>query len=90
MREVSAVEPKWLVEVAPSFFKIADQNTISKRKKQEKIAPLFDKVRLFVFRFSFGQGLDADAWVFVLQFAVTQDDWRLSKMKRASRSSQTF
>ena len=45
MREVSAVEPKWLVEVAPSFFKIADQNTISKHKKQEKIAPLFDKVR---------------------------------------------
>ena len=29
--------------VAPSFFKVADQNTISKRKKQERIAPLFDK-----------------------------------------------
>ncbi|KAL8277312.1 hypothetical protein RQP46_010265 [Phenoliferia psychrophenolica] len=66
MREVCAIEPKWLTEVAPSFFKVANQNTISRRKKSEKIAPLFDK------------------------FALTQDDWRLSKLKRASRSSQTF
>jgi len=66
MREVCAIEPKWLPEVAPSFFKVADQNTISKRKKQERIAPLFDK------------------------YALNQDDWRLSKLKRATRSSQTF
>ncbi|GAA5968666.1 hypothetical protein JCM11641_007718 [Rhodosporidiobolus odoratus] len=66
MREVTAIEPKWLTEVAPSFFKVADQNTISKRKKQEKITPLFDK------------------------FAEHQDAWRLSKLKRATRSSQTF
>lgn len=43
MREVTAIEPKWLTEVAPSFFKVADQNTISKRKKMEKVQPLFDK-----------------------------------------------
>lgn len=43
MREVTAVEPRWLVEVAPAFFKVADQNKISKRKKQEKIQPLFDR-----------------------------------------------
>lgn len=36
MREVTAIEPKWLTEVAPSFFKIADTNTISRRKKNEK------------------------------------------------------
>jgi len=41
---VTAVEPKWLVEVAPQFFKVADANKISKRKRQEKIEPLFNKV----------------------------------------------
>lgn len=46
---VTAVEPKWLVEVAPQFFKVADANKISKRKKQEKIEPLFNKVRLVVY-----------------------------------------
>jgi ATP-dependent RNA helicase DHX8/PRP22 len=40
---VTAVEPKWLVEVAPQFFRVADANKISKRKKQEKIEPLFNK-----------------------------------------------
>ncbi len=41
---VTAIEPKWLVEVAPQYFKVADANKISKRKKQEKIEPLFNKV----------------------------------------------
>ena len=41
---VLAVEPKWLVEVAPQFFKVADANNISKRKRQEKIEPLYNKV----------------------------------------------
>ena len=40
---VTAVEPKWLVKVAPQFFKVADANKISKRKRQEKIEPLFNK-----------------------------------------------
>lgn len=43
--QVTAIEPKWLVEVAPQFFKVADANKISKRKRQEKIEPLFNKVR---------------------------------------------
>jgi ATP-dependent RNA helicase DHX8/PRP22 len=43
MREVIAIEPKWLVEVAPTFFKVADANQISKRKKQEKIEPLYNR-----------------------------------------------
>lgn len=43
---VTAIEPKWLVDVAPQFFQVADANKISKRKKQEKIEPLFNKVRV--------------------------------------------
>ena len=41
---MTAIEPKWLVDVAPQFFKVADANKISKRKKQEKIEPLYNKV----------------------------------------------
>lgn len=66
MHQVTVIEPKWLSEVAPTFFKVADQNKISKRKQQEKIEPLFDR------------------------FAEDKDSWRLSKQKRATRSSQTF
>lgn len=43
MREVMAVEPKWLVELAPRFFKTGDPTKISRRKQREKIEPLFDK-----------------------------------------------
>lgn len=43
MREVIAIEPKWLVEVAPTFFKTTDPNKISKTKRQEKIQPLYNK-----------------------------------------------
>ncbi|KAJ1982518.1 DEAH-box ATP-dependent RNA helicase prp22 [Dimargaris xerosporica] len=43
MREVTAVEPKWLVEVAPRFFRVADANKISRRKRQERIEPLYNK-----------------------------------------------
>lgn len=43
MHQVTVIEPKWLSEVAPTFFRIADQNKISKRKASEKIEPLFDR-----------------------------------------------
>ena len=33
MREVLAIEPKWLLEVAPNYFKQVDDKDISKRKK---------------------------------------------------------
>ncbi|KAJ8702089.1 DEAH-box ATP-dependent RNA helicase prp22 [Pleurotus ostreatus] len=62
---VTAIEPKWLVEVAPQFFQVADANKISKRKRQEKIEPLFNKYE-------------------------KADEWRLSKVRRSARSSQTF
>jgi ATP-dependent RNA helicase DHX8/PRP22 len=45
MREVCAIDPKWLVELAPKFFKRSDPTRLSKRKKQERIEPLWDKYR---------------------------------------------
>jgi ATP-dependent RNA helicase DHX8/PRP22 len=40
MREVCAIEPKWLVDVAPNFFRFSDPTLISHRKKQERLEPL--------------------------------------------------
>lgn len=65
MREVTVVEAKWLVEAAPTFFKIADANKISKRKRQEKIEPLYSKYE-------------------------KPGEWRLSRVRRGGRASQTF
>ncbi len=45
MREVTSIEPKWLTELAPKFFKLSDPTKISKRKRQEKLEPLWDKYR---------------------------------------------
>lgn len=54
MHQVTVIEPKWLSEVAPTFFRVADLNKISKRKAQEKIEPLFDRF-----------ATDKDDWVCV-------------------------
>ena len=43
MRNVMTIEPKWLVELAPNFFKQADPTKMSKSKKSEKIEPLHDR-----------------------------------------------
>jgi len=43
MREMTQIEPKWLVELAPKFFKQCDPNKLSKRKKQERLEPLYDR-----------------------------------------------
>ncbi|KAJ8772558.1 hypothetical protein K2173_027735 [Erythroxylum novogranatense] len=43
MREVTVVDPKLLVELAPRFFKAADPTKMSKRKRQERIEPLYDR-----------------------------------------------
>jgi ATP-dependent RNA helicase DHX8/PRP22 len=43
MHVCSAIEPKWLVEAAPNFFKVAPTDRLSKRKKAERIAPLHNK-----------------------------------------------
>ena len=43
MRNVLAVDAKWLVELAPKFFKKADPNKISRAKMRERIEPLHDR-----------------------------------------------
>jgi ATP-dependent RNA helicase DHX8/PRP22 len=43
MREVTAIDPKWLVQLAPRFFKEADPHKLSRRKRQERIEPLHDR-----------------------------------------------
>uniref|UniRef100_A0A0B7B2H2 RNA helicase n=1 Tax=Arion vulgaris TaxID=1028688 RepID=A0A0B7B2H2_9EUPU len=43
MREVTAIDPRWLVEFAPKFFKHSDPTKLSKQKKQQKIEPLYNK-----------------------------------------------
>ncbi|XP_071686171.1 probable pre-mRNA-splicing factor ATP-dependent RNA helicase DEAH5 [Rutidosis leptorrhynchoides] len=43
MREATVVDPKWLVELAPRFFKVSDPTKMSKRKRQERIEPLYDR-----------------------------------------------
>ena len=44
-QNVLAIEPEWLIEVAPQFFKVADAKKIRKGQRQEKAEPLFNKVR---------------------------------------------
>lgn len=43
MHQVTTIEPKWLVEAAPTFFRVAPTDRLSKRKKAERIAPLHNK-----------------------------------------------
>jgi ATP-dependent RNA helicase DHX8/PRP22 len=43
MHLCSAIEPKWLVEAAPTFFKVAPTDRLSKRKKAERIQPLHNR-----------------------------------------------
>uniref|UniRef100_A0A1I7VSS0 RNA helicase n=3 Tax=Loa loa TaxID=7209 RepID=A0A1I7VSS0_LOALO len=43
MREVTAIEAKWLVEFAPSFFKMGDNTKLSAFKKNQTINPLYNK-----------------------------------------------
>lgn len=43
MREVTAIDPKWLVEYAPAFFKFSDPTKLSKFKKNQRLEPLYNK-----------------------------------------------
>lgn len=43
MRNVMEIDARWLVELAPAFYKPADPNKMSKQKRKEKIEPLFDR-----------------------------------------------
>lgn len=43
MHCVTAIDPRWLVELAPRFFRQSDPENMSERKRREKIVPLFDR-----------------------------------------------
>jgi ATP-dependent RNA helicase DHX8/PRP22 len=43
MRNIMVIDPKWLVELAPSFYKVADPHKMTRAKKMQKIEPLFDR-----------------------------------------------
>ncbi|KFY15236.1 hypothetical protein V491_05730 [Pseudogymnoascus sp. VKM F-3775] len=43
MHCTTVIEPKWLVEAAPTFFKVAGKDGLSKRRKAERIQPLYNK-----------------------------------------------
>tara|TARA_B110000977_G_scaffold173543_1_gene226774 strand:+ start:4236 stop:7760 length:3525 start_codon:yes stop_codon:yes gene_type:complete len=43
MRECTVIEPKWLAELAPRFFKVGDPTKMTKRKRSERLEPLYDR-----------------------------------------------
>eukprot|EP00919_Chromeraceae_sp_WS-2016_P052091 GHVR01123434.1.p1 GENE.GHVR01123434.1~~GHVR01123434.1.p1 ORF type:complete len:1336 (+),score=366.00 GHVR01123434.1:50-4057(+) len=43
LRECCTIEPYWLVELAPSLFKKADDTKMSYRKRKERIEPLYNR-----------------------------------------------
>ena len=43
MRNIMVIDAKWLIELAPAFYKKADPNKMTKAKRMEKIEPLFDR-----------------------------------------------
>lgn len=43
MHCTTSIEPKWLVDAAPTFFKVAPSDRLSKRKQTERIQPLYNK-----------------------------------------------
>ncbi|XP_039991780.1 ATP-dependent RNA helicase DHX8-like isoform X2 [Xiphias gladius] len=45
MREVTTIDPRWLVEFAPAFFRVADPRRLSRQKRQQKLEPLYDRYK---------------------------------------------
>lgn len=43
MRNIMEIDPKWLVELAPRFYARADPTRMTKRKRMERIEPLYDR-----------------------------------------------
>jgi ATP-dependent RNA helicase DHX8/PRP22 len=43
MRECTLIEPRWLMELAPKFYRVHDPTKLSKAKQKQRIEPLFDK-----------------------------------------------
>ena len=40
MRNVSTINPRWLMDVAEKYFKVCDPNVLTKKQRNEKIEPL--------------------------------------------------
>ncbi|KAL7721642.1 RNA helicase [Entamoeba marina] len=51
MRETIAIDPKWLIELAPAFYQVSDGSKFNARMKKGKLKPLFDRFNK-----------DQDAW----------------------------
>jgi ATP-dependent RNA helicase DHX8/PRP22 len=45
MRNTIAVDPRWLVELAPAFYRRASPEEITERKRNERLTPLSDNLR---------------------------------------------
>lgn len=43
MRNIMVIDAKWLIELAPGFYKRADPNKMTKAKRMQKIEPLHDR-----------------------------------------------
>jgi ATP-dependent RNA helicase DHX8/PRP22 len=43
MRSILVIDPRWLTELAPKFYKTGDPTKLSKAKRQQKIEPLFSR-----------------------------------------------
>lgn len=43
MRGTMAIDPKWLTELAPRFYQRSDPTRLTKRKRMERIEPLYDR-----------------------------------------------
>ena len=43
MHCTTSIDPKWLVDAAPTFFKVAPSDRLSKRKRAERIQPLHNR-----------------------------------------------
>ncbi|PHH71444.1 hypothetical protein CDD82_6503 [Ophiocordyceps australis] len=43
MHCTTSIEPRWLVDAAPTFFKVAPSDRLSKRRAAERIQPLYNK-----------------------------------------------
>nr|XP_046233744.1 ATP-dependent RNA helicase DHX8-like [Scatophagus argus] len=43
MREVTTIDPRWLVEFAPAFYRVGDPTRLSHQKRQQKLEPLYNR-----------------------------------------------
>ncbi|GAB1224152.1 hypothetical protein ENUP19_0177G0013, partial [Entamoeba nuttalli] len=42
MREIIAIDPQWLIELAPAFYQKSDGTQLNERREKKKLKPLFN------------------------------------------------